>query len=133
MAAGGAGLMLLLGTPVLLPFISMAAFPLLQKSMLESRLAQAKDEVIPAITTQIDVSVSSLKNEIHQHIRKQSENIIANAEYAYENILNNLQQRIGAELKAKEQEQSGKKREIGDIDSQLKELNHLMEKYRRDS
>ena len=101
--------------------------------MLESRLAQAKDEVIPAITTQIDISVSGLKNEIHQHIRKQSENIIANAEYAYENILNDLQQRIGAELKTKEQEQSGKKREIGDIDSQLKELNNLMAKYRRDS
>ena len=125
--------MLLLGTPVLLPFISMAAFPLLQKSMLESRLAQARDEVIPAITTQIDISVSGLKNEIHQHIRKQSENIIANAEYAYENILNDLQQRIGMELKVKEQEQSGKKREIGDIDSQLKELNNLMAKYRRDS
>ena len=132
-AAGGAGLMLLLGTPVLLPFISMAAFPLLQKSMLESRLAQAKDEVIPAITTQIDISVSGLKNEIHQHIRKQSENIIGNAEYAYESILNDLQQRISAELKAKEHEQSGKKREIGDIDLQLKELNNMMAKYRRDS
>lgn len=132
-AAGGAGLMLLLGTPVLLPFISMAAFPLLQKSMLESRLSQAKDEVIPAITTQIDISVSGLRNEIHQHIQKQSEKIIANSEYAYESILNDLQQRIGAELKAKEQEQSGKKREIGDIDLQLKELSTIMTKYRRDS
>ena len=132
-AAGGAGLMLLLGTPVLLPFISMAAFPLLQKSMLESRLAQAKDEVIPAITTQIDISVSGLKNEIHQHIRKQSENITGNAEYAYACILNGLQQRIDSELKAKEQEQSGKRREIGDIDSQLKELNNMMTMYRRDS
>ena len=133
LAAGGAGMMLLLGTPVLLPFISMAAFPFLQKSMLESRLAQAKDEVIPAITTQIDISVSGLKNEIHQHIRKQSENIIGNAEYAYESILNDLQQRISAELKAKEKEQSGKRREIGDIDLQLKELNSIMAKYRRDS
>ena len=133
LAAGGAGMMLLLGTPVLLPFISMAAFPFLQKSMLESRLAQAKDEVIPAITTQIDISVSGLKNEIHQHIRKQSENIIGNAEYAYESILNDLQQRISAELKAKEKEQSGKRREIGDIDLQLKELNGIMAKYRRDS
>lgn len=132
-AAGGAGLMLLLGTPVLLPFISMAAFPLLQKSMLESRLAQAKDEVIPAITNQIDISVSGLKSEIHQHIRRQSKNIIANAEYAYENILNNLQQRIGEELKVKEQEQSGKKREIGDIEDQLKTLNNLIANYRRDS
>ncbi|KHM52693.1 Dynamin family protein [Anaerovibrio lipolyticus DSM 3074] len=132
-AAGGAGLMLLLGTPVLLPFISMAAFPLLQKSMLESRLSRAKDEVIPAITTQIDISVSGLRNEIHQHIQKQSEKIIANSEYAYESILNDLQQRIGAELKAKEQEQSGKKREIGDIDLQLKELSTIMTKYRRDS
>ena len=132
-AAGGAGLMLLLGTPVLLPFISMTAFPFLQKNMLESRLAQVKDEVIPAITTQIDISISRLKNEIHQHICKQSENIIVNAEYAYETLLNDLQQRIGAELNVKEQEQSGKKREIGDIELQLKELNYLMAKYRRDS
>ena len=133
MAAGGAGLMLLLGTPVLLPFISMAAFPFLQKSMLESRLAQAKEEVIPEIATQIDIGVARLKGEIHQHIRRQSENIISNAEYAYENVLNGIQQRIGEELKAKEQEQSGKKREIGNIDEQLRTLSSLITNYRRDS
>ena len=131
MAAGGAGLMLLLGTPVLLPFISMAAFPFLQKSMLESRLVQVKDEVIPAITTQIDIGVANLKKEIHQHIRRQSENIISNAEYAYEKILNDIQQRIEAELKAKEQEQHGKNREIGDIEAQLKILRSLITNYRR--
>lgn len=131
MAAGGAGLMLLLGTPVLLPFISMAAFPFLQKSMLESRLVQVKDEVIPAITTQIDIGVANLKKEIHQHIRRQSENIISNSEYAYEKILNDIQQRIEAELKAKEQEQRGKNREIGDVEAQLKILRSLITNYRR--
>ena len=133
MAAGGAGLMLLIGTPVLLPFISMAAFPFLQKSMLESRLAQAKDEVIPEIATQIDMGIVRLKDEIHQHIRRQSENVISNAEYVYENVLNDVQQRIGAELKAKEEEKSGKKREIGNIDEQLKTLSSLITNYRRDS
>ena len=32
-AAGGAGLMMLIGTPILMPFISMAAFPFLQRQM----------------------------------------------------------------------------------------------------
>ena len=131
-AAGGAGLMLLLGSPVLLPFISMAAFPFLQKSMLESRLAAAKDEVIPAITNQIDISISNLKNEIHQHIRRQSEHIIANAEYSFERILNDLQQRIEVELKIKAQDENGKSREIGDIEEQLKTLNNLISSYRSD-
>jgi len=43
---------------------------------------------------------------------------------SYQTILreNGIQQRIGEELKAKEQEQSGKKREIGNIDEQLKTI-----------
>ncbi len=131
-AGGGAGLMLLFGSPILMPFIGMAALPFLQQSMLETKLAEAKNAAIPAIISQIDASISGLKNEVHQHIKRRCENIVANAEYAYDNVLTDLQQRIGAELTAKEREQTGKKREIDDIEKQMRTLKELLNNYGRD-
>lgn len=130
-AGGGAGLMLLLGTPLLMPFIGMAAFPFLQQSMLETKLAEAKNEAIPAILSQIDASISRLKNEVQEHIKRRCESIVANAEYVYDNVLTDLQQRIGAELTAKEREQTGKKREIDDIAKQMQVLKGLLKNYGR--
>ncbi len=131
LAAGGAGLMMMIGAPILCPFISMAAFPLLQKSLLDSKLAEVKSEAIPAIQVQIDRCVTNLKQEIHRHIEERCKNITANAEYAYENILADMQQRINEELRVKEQEQAGKRREISDLDGQLGTLKDILSKYGR--
>ncbi len=100
--AGGAGLMMLIGAPVLLPVISMAAFPFLQRRFLEEKLAQAKDQIIPEVQEQLARAVSRLKSQIHKYVDDRCEVIIKNSEAAYEAILLNMQKDINEQINAKE-------------------------------
>lgn len=100
-AAGGAGLMMLIGGPLLMPFISMAAFPLLQRKFLEDKLATAKEQVIPSIQEQLAACIVRIQQELHKYIEEQSNTIVKNSEYAYDTVLENLRVSIDAELQEK--------------------------------
>lgn len=100
-AAGGAGLLMLIGGPVLMPFISMAAFPLLQRKFLEDKLATAKEQVIPSIQEQLAACILRIQQELHKYIEEQSTTIVKNSEYAYDTVLENLRVSIDAELQEK--------------------------------
>lgn len=100
-AAGGAGLLMLIGGPVLMPFISMAAFPLLQRKFLEDKLATAKEQVIPSIQEQLAACILRIQQELHKYIEEQCTTIVKNSEYAYDTVLENLRVSIDAELQEK--------------------------------
>lgn len=100
-SAGGAGLMMLLGGPVLMPFISMAAFPYLQRRFVEQKLAQAKDEIIPVVQEQLAKSIYDLKLAIGDYVDKRTAFIIANTENAYEKILSDLKKDIEMQIHEK--------------------------------
>lgn len=97
-AAGGAGILLLLGGPILMPFLSMAAFPFLQRRFLQQRLEQAKAEIIPDIEAQIANQFLQLRDELHRKIETQAHAITEHTEYAYANSLANLRDKIDARL-----------------------------------
>ena len=119
MAAGGAGLMLLIGSPILLPFISMAAFPLLQKHVLEKKLSAAKDETIPIVSSQIADCFSALKNEVCNVIRSNCKNIVTTAEYAYEGLVCDLQGKVGKEISRRNEVNKKNKNEIDDLNTTI--------------
>lgn len=126
-AAGGAGLMMMIGGPVLMPFISMAAFPFLQKKLLEQKLAKAKDEVIPAVQEQMAQAIYNLKMAIYDYIEQRTAIIIGNTESAYEKILFDLKRDIEAQIKEKDSNSSELLIEVNRINKDITELKAYME------
>lgn len=102
LTAGGAGLLMLIGGPVLMPFISMAAFPFLQRKFLEDQLATAKEQVIPAIQEQLADCILRMQQELHKYIDEKSLMISKNSEYAYDTVLENLRMSIDEEIQQKQ-------------------------------
>lgn len=96
--AGGAGLLLLLGGPILMPFISMAAFPFLQRHFLKQSLENAKAEIIPDIESQIADQFIRLQDALHKKIEDQARAITEFTEYAYTSSLSKLRDKIDARL-----------------------------------
>lgn len=126
-AAGGAGLMMMIGGPVLMPFISMAAFPFLQKKLLEQKLAKAKDEVIPAVQEQMAQAIYNLKMAIYDYIEQRTAIIIGNTESAYEKILFDLKRDIEAQIKEKDSNSTELLSEVNRISKNITELKAYME------
>ena len=122
MAAGGAGVLMLIGSPMLMPFISMAAYPFIQKQMLQEQLAQAKATVIPAFQEQLAECVLQMKQEIHRHIDEKCMQIVKNSECAYDEILQSLEQRISQEIRSKENAGSEASAEIQKLTTQLESV-----------
>ena len=122
MAAGGAGVLMLIGSPMLMPFISMAAYPFIQKQMLQEQLAQAKATVIPAFQEQLAECVLQMKQEIHRHIDEKCMQIVKNSECAYDEILQSLEQRISQEIRGKENAGSEASAEIQKLTTQLESV-----------
>ncbi|MDO4921343.1 MAG: dynamin family protein [Phascolarctobacterium sp.] len=127
-AAGGAGLMMLIGGPVLMPFISMAAFPFLQRKFLENQLASAKEQVIPAIQEQMAEYILNLREHIHKYIDEKCAVIIKNSEYAYDDILASLEERIDAEISDKETASSDLAAEVQRLTVQIGEVQKYLQK-----
>lgn len=127
--AGGAGLMMLIGGPVLLPFISMAAFPFLQKKILEDKLATAKDAVIPAIQEQIAGAVYTLKQSIHVHIKQKTEQIVQNTEYVYDMILNDLRERVQANIREKNVQKDSITQMVQSLDANMNDIARTIDRW----
>lgn len=85
-AIGGIGLTLLAGS-MFMPFVSFAAMPMIRRSMLEHKLAEAKEAVIPEMTDQMRESILQLRQNINSAVIKSCEQIEENISYAYEKLL----------------------------------------------
>lgn len=127
--AGGAGLMMLIGGPILLPFISMAAFPFLQKKILEDKLATAKDAVIPAIQEQIAGAVYKLRQSIYDHIKQKTGQIVQNMEYVYDMILNDLKERVQTSIREKEEHEANITQTVETIDANMNDMMRIMNRW----
>ena len=127
LTAGGAGLLMLIGGPVLMPFISMAAFPFLQRRFLEDQLATAKEQVVPSIQEQLADCILQIQQELHKYIDEKSTTIIKNSEYAYDTVLENLQSRIDAEIDEKKQLSNDLGGEIAKLSAEIDSINKTLQ------
>ena len=126
LTAGGAGLLMLIGGPVLMPFISMAAFPFLQRRFLEDQLATAKEQVIPSIQEQLSDCVFRMQQELHKYIDEKSTTIIKNSEYAYDTVLEDLRARIDAEIDEKKHLSNDLGGEIAKLSAEINSINKTL-------
>ena len=101
-AAGGAGLLMLMGGSVLMPFISMAAFPLLQRKFLQEKLSEAKEMIIPLMQEELANSMMHVKNTLYKYIDERCAILVANSDSAYSFILDNTKKEFDTELREKQ-------------------------------
>lgn len=127
LAAGGAGLMMLIGTPFAMPFISMAAFPFLQKRFLEEKLEEAKSEIIPEVQNQLSRYIIDLKQEIHKYVEARSLSIIQNSQESYKIVLNNLQNEINSQIQEKETKTSGLLEEASILTNNIDDVKNVLQ------
>ena len=122
-AASSISIMALVGNAIL-PLIGFAALPFLRKKMLNKRLNEAKEQVIPEIKMQITKIIIQLNNEINKYIDNQCEMICTNTEYAYNQILINMKQDVYKQLE--------EKRKIGEqIQIEFKQIESMLEDIKR--
>ncbi len=127
-AAGGAGLMMLIGTPILMPFISMAAFPFLQRRMLENKLMEAKEKIIPDVQEQLANSVLKLQESLYSYIDTRSKAIAENTESGFEMLLENMRQQIEDQIAEKEKAGQNLRDDIDVLSRRIGELKEFMDK-----
>ena len=127
-AAGGAGLMRLIGTPILMPFISMAAFPFLQRQMLETKLRDAKAKIIPEVQEQFASTIIKLQNRLYSYIDTRAQAIASNTESGFEILLQNMRERIEAEVSDKEKAGHNLMEDLEVLNKQISELNDFLER-----
>lgn len=124
-SAGAAGIMTLIGGPILLPFISMAAFPILQRKMLESKLNDAKISVKPEINEAIKECVSRLAFEIGNNISNRIEIIKESTEDTYNQLFNSVRNQIQLEIDKRQEFQNSINEKVGYLENKLMTLNEL--------
>ena len=127
-AAGGAGLMMLIGTPILMPFISMAAFPFLQRRMLENKLMEAKEKIIPDVQEQLANSVLKLQESLYSYVDTRSKAIAENTESGFEMLLENMRQQIEDQIAEKEKAGQNLRDDIDVLSRRIGELKEFMDK-----
>ena len=127
-AAGGAGLMMLIGTPILMPFISMAAFPFLQRRMLENKLMEAKEKIIPNVQEQLANSVLKLQESLYSYVDTRSKAIAENTESGFEMLLENMRQQIEDQIAEKEKAGQNLRDDIDVLSRRIGELKEFMDK-----
>lgn len=115
---GCVGLLAIMGSSVM-PLIGVAAIPYFRKKMLKNKLEEAKTEVIPSLEEVIADSITHLQKDVHTYIDQQTEQIIGNTEYAYQVLVQQLQDGLHAELMKKKASSNDMKNELKNIDDDI--------------
>lgn len=84
---GAAGLLALAGGGILTPLVGFAGFPYLQKTLLEQKLQQAKENIYPELISALKNSQKILSNELDSQIDLALQKIVRNNEIRYDELL----------------------------------------------
>lgn len=125
LSAGLAGITMLIGGPILMPFISMAAFPILQKKMLESKLNDAKISVKPEINQALNECTSRLGSEVVNSIVNKIENIKQATEQTYSQLFTSARNQIQMEIDKRQGYKDSIDQKVTYLENELAKLNEL--------
>jgi small GTP-binding protein len=98
---GAAGLLALIGGPLLLPIVGLAGYPFLQKNMLDQKLRVAKDKIIPELVNLINQTFNTLYGEIEKNISNSISQIIDLNEQKFHEIFDTFLIKVESEIENK--------------------------------
>ena len=116
-AVGGIGLLAIAGSTIM-PLISFAALPYLRSYLHKKKLNEAKQEVKPMISAQLNKVRQQMLEDIHKYVADQCQMVKKNTDCAYGMLLEQLKQEISVQIKEKQ--------------SVCADKNHKMEELQRD-
>lgn len=127
LTAGGAGLLMLIGGPVVMPFVGFLAYPFLQKKFLKDKLRDAKEQLKPLLNDQLIKSMCVLQNEVHKAIEERVDCIKDNTNKAYVSLADKLKFQLNEAIQDKQKENTEVAFKITIIQKQIAELQGIMD------
>lgn len=126
LTAGGAGLLMLVGGPVMMPFVGFLAYPFLQKKFLQDKLRDAKEQLKPLLNDQLVKSMCVLQNEVHNAIIERVECIKDNTNKAYVSLADKLKFQLTEAIQDKQKQNTEVEFKINVITKQIDELQSIV-------
>lgn len=100
-AVGGIGIGLLVSN-IFLPFLSLAALPIIRRSLLAHRLAQAQQEALPIIEESLVACYTQIWEDLQKNIAKQGAKIAERFDKIYQDKLEEIKRQVEEERDEKE-------------------------------
>ncbi len=113
-AVGGIGLLAIAGSTIM-PLISFAALPYLRSYLHKKKLNEAKQEVKPMISAQLNKVRQQLLEDIHKYVADQCQMVKKNTDCAYGMLLEQLKQEISVQMKEKQSVCADKNHKIEEL------------------
>lgn len=129
--AGGAGLIMLIGGPVLMPFVGFLAYPFLQKKFLKDKLASAKAQLIPMLNDQLVKSMCILQQEVHQSIDERVKDIQQTTNKTYLRLIQKSRDQLEAVIEERKKENMAIQDTVNSLNEQICELDADIQEIRR--
>lgn len=101
-SATGVGLLMMIGGPMFIPFVSMAAYPALRKKMMENKLKEVKLDIKPVINKVMNESFVKVENEISNDISNRIAKMKNSTEENYNKLYDVTRKQIELEIINKE-------------------------------
>ncbi len=101
LAGGAAALFMAMGGFMLLPLISLAGFPIINKLLGDRKLDRAKQEVLPQVEKAITQAVEKIEQGLEQYIDETIDALLLNSVEMFEQTMNSYQAKLRLELERK--------------------------------
>lgn len=129
--AGGAGmLMMVFGGPILLPLVSMAGYPLLQKKLMEKRLTQAKEYLSTEIDSALDEVMKQFQKNITNYFKQYVWQIETEAIRLFDVQLNVMKKNIEFTIKERATSKNNIQEQINQLTVLKETLGNLKHGYK---
>lgn len=129
--AGGAGLIMLIGGPVLMPFIGFLAYPFLQKKFLKDKLAAAKSQLMPMLNEQLIQSMCVLQNEVHKTIDDRVMDIQKATNETYLQLIRKSKDQIEDVIQQRKKENDTIQDTVNVLTQQIESIDETVQAVRR--
>jgi GTPase SAR1 family protein len=124
-SAGGAGLVMLIGGPIMMPLVGFLAYPFLQKKFLKSKLEEAREEILPVLNDVLLKTMYNLQHEVHQSISERVSCIQENTNRTYQVSLEKMRVQLESIVQEKKNMNVNVQAVIDTLQENINELDDI--------
>jgi hypothetical protein len=97
-AAGAAALAMVLGAPIVVPFVTLAGYPILSDKFHDYQLSEAKAKLRPELYSALEKALATFSAEVVNATSEELHSIQASAEERYDILLLQVSQQVRTEI-----------------------------------